>query len=213
MFLTNNTQLIHKVFFTYGIVIMLLAINILQAQTLEQITFLNGNKISVWSLSIDSSFVHYSSKQSKKNKLRKISCEHVFSIRDNVGEETVIYVPKNEVDRSVNEMREFIQGQIDAKASKQSSSRAMWWFFSGVASGCVLGLVVQADMQMAPLPVALPVFAHFNGVNLQSYPLLGKSKDYIEGFEKEIRNKKVYRAFQGAIIGSLSGLIIMNSIR
>lgn len=203
----------HKVFLGINIVASFLVCSRLCAQSEARICFLNGKVIYVYSLSFDSITIRYQIKESKKQKMRSISTAHVFSIYDSNGFETVFYSPQNENDRQLEDMRQFIQGQADARDNRQSNARARWWFIAGVASGSALGFVVHTDILLAPLPIAFPIIAHYNGVNPNAYQLVGKSQAYIEGFEKEIRSKKVYRALQGAIIGSLSGLIISNTIR
>lgn len=185
----------------------------LAAQEAARISFINGKVIHVDSVSYDSIEICYHTKASQKKKLRCISIFHVFSVTDKESNEFVFYTPQHEGDRAVEDMRQYLHGQQDAKNSRKSNFRANWWFMAGVVSGSALGLVVHTDIALAPLPIVLPLAAHLNGVNLNAYPLEGKSQAYIEGFGKEIRSKRVYRALQGAVVGSLSGLIISNSIR
>lgn len=203
----------HKVFFWRIILISLLINSGLAAQEAARISFLNGKVIHVDSVSYDSIEICFHTKASQKKKLRCISTSHVFSVTDKEANELVFYTPQHEGERTVEDMYQFLQGQQDAKNSIRSNFIASWWFMAGVVSGSALGLVVHTDIALAPLPIVLPLAAHLNGVNLNAYPLELKSQAYIEGFEKEIRSKRVYRALQGAVIGSLSGLIISNSTR
>lgn len=202
----------------FRIVIIFLFISLF-AKSQNTVWFLNGDKMQIGTYSVDTSEYTISYKN-KRDKVKFIDIDNVFSLTDSTGREQVFYIPvRVEEDSdtfSVEQMRSFVQGEYDA----DNEHKARLAFASGIIAG-VGGTVIFSGglifySPLFPLTNAVVVGVTKPRVSkvIQLHPERKSDEHYIRGYRVSAGGKRTNSAIKGGLIGLgigiLAGIIYVN---
>lgn len=178
---------------------------------LDTIVFLSGRQIPVKSVEVNSGYLSYRPFEGK-DRLRKVDNYRLFGIRFANGTEQVIYQedPYDSLDFSVEQMRFFIRGEQDADRFFKGRANIAASFVFGAAASylTIYGLVVP--------PLYSTVVGAFSP-NVQkspvSDPALRDVPEYVEGYQRKVRDKKIRNSLLAGLAGFASGFIVLTLVK
>ncbi len=144
----------------------------------------------------------------------KIYRENVFSVSYANGTEKVLYMPlPEENDLDAEQMRMFLRGTQDARVHYKNYSSYFIGFVSGVAGP------ILASYSLPPIiafPPATGIFlSSLSSPNMANLPYVDKkllnNEEYMMGFQRKARAKKIRNAFFGSLVGVAATLVFMES--
>ncbi len=193
------------------LVTLIITVLTLSSFAQNKVLFLNGDTMSIGTFKVDTSkyIVEY---KNKRNKIKTIDIDNVFSIVDSTGKETVYYIPvaidEDSSIVSVEEMREFITGAFDAN----HEHKARLAFGAGLVSG-VAGAAVTAPGMLfySPIvPAGVSVLTGFTQPSkskvIKLHPDKKDEKYYIRGYQESAKSKRTNNAIKGGLLGLLLGI-------
>lgn len=174
---------------------------------MDTIVFLSGRQIPVKSVEVNTGYLSYRL-DDKKARLRKVDNYRLFGIRYANGTEQVIYREDSydSLDFSVDQMRLFIRGEQDAdRYFKGRANMAASFVFGAAASYfTIYGLLIP--------PLYSTVVGAFSP-NVQkspvSDPALRDVPEYVEGYQRKVRDKKIRNSLLAGLAGFASGFIVL----
>lgn len=191
-----------KLFFI--LTLSLFALNNVYSQ--EKIWLLNGKVDEVKNIVIDSSqTISFVKKNNKPGIIKK---NRVFSIYHTDGKETIIYYQDTSSfsnDLSIEEMRMFVRGEQDAIKNYKSRMATAGGFIIGAGStilkyfGPIIPLIYVS---------ALGSFSPKESKIKASDPEWVKDLNYVDGYQKKARSKKVTNALISSAIGFVGMYIV-----
>jgi hypothetical protein len=173
----------------------------------DTLILISGRTIVVSSVSLNDNTIAYR-KIKPGSKLRTISPERVFSVMYRDSNEKVIYQPDSldPVDFKVDEMRNFIKGEREARRIYKSPVAGAVGIAVGAGSAITLGFyglvgppLYSTVVQQLPVNADHILRRHSNGNPIQNI----SDNAYREGFEKRVREYRVRSAWIGGLIGFL----------
>ncbi len=178
------------------IAIMLIALfTMLSSQAQDEIWLLNGEKLKVSELefSDDNLLIRY---KNDKGKTKLVSTKDLFSATPAGDKEYIFYVPTAEM--SIENMKEFMQGEVDASAYKPKVS-----FISALGIGFVSPFLASKYAPIIPLAFSIGI----GQVNPKPTKLSisDKSEHYIKGYSQVVKRKRLVHSFIGGGIGLVGG--------
>lgn len=175
--------------------IILITFFTLSAKAQDEIWLLNGEKKQVKNLefSDDNLSIRYTN---EKGKTKYISTSDLFSATPKGDKEYILFKPTPEM--SIENMKEFMYGEIDAKTYIPKGS-----FWLGFAAGAASPFAFRQYAPVAPLGFGI-VIGSINPKN-DKLALQKNTKFYIEGYKKVAKRKRLISALKGGIAGLLVG--------
>jgi hypothetical protein len=178
------------------------------AQAEHDILMMSGQTVKGTVTGEDSVFIYYDYyKKDGSTKARKLDVERVFSIKESSGDERVIYMMDTAIGNyySVQEMRYYIKGEQDA----MDHYRGNWAWAIGVPATAALGFVFSGSVISFAVPFVYLVVAGIPPSKIPKNkiddPALAQQEAYILGFERTARNKRLFKALTGGLIGTVGG--------
>jgi hypothetical protein len=174
---------------------------------LSTLKLLNGDELNVMDYRLDTSksvFYYKLQRPSGKIKYKSVLIDEVFAYTDSTGEENVFYMPSDENDLSVEQMRHVVRGNGTARDEHQ----ALWAMAGGFAVGTGAMFTSKNPIFSPVLPVA-----YVGGVALvrpsrdrivYQYPQYADNEKFIRAYQQSARNKNM----KYAIIGSIEGVVV-----
>lgn len=178
----------------------------------DKVLFTTGKEKEVTVIKIDEyNIVYHKPNKKAEKKFRK---ENVFSITYLDGREEIIYSPDTlgflvtdvvepEIDLSVEEMRRYIYGRQDGMKAKKTTALLTSAGISTVGSG--LGAFFG--------PIAPATYIIVLGTTKQkpdetkiAHPEYILDENYLEGYKKSARKRKIIAAAEGGLIGLAVGI-------
>ncbi|MEI7595524.1 MAG: hypothetical protein WCK02_07245 [Bacteroidota bacterium] len=144
--------------------------------------------------------------EDEKGKTNTLEYAEIFSFKNKLAEELVIYKPDSTMayDMTVEQMRMFIKGEIDAKAAPSSRANFLGSIVFGGASGLV-------GFWGIPVPVIYGL-----GTNSFSPSLKKANQDlinnqyYVDGYKGKVKSKRLKNAFIGGFTSfGIAALIVI----
>jgi hypothetical protein len=211
-----------KLLFSIGILIFLFSIN---SNAQNDILFLNGEKINVGGYQISQDFNGDSIISfQKKNKIKEILIDDIFSVTDGNNNEIILYKKNIEfgLELEVNEMKSFVIGSNYAIENYKSPVSTLSGFATGITAVVCpfFNQSISVSSFNITLIPALPI-ANAGGIFLlsknypsdekinQIYPDYANDNHFKEGYRNAAKNKKVKNSIFGSIGGILVGFAIL----
>jgi len=200
-------------------VILLLLFFSFFVKSQNTVWFLNGDKMNLKSFTVDTTKLLITYKN-KRNKLKYIDIDNVFSLTDSTGKEQVFYLPVRMEEDSdtfnVEQMRSFVQGEFDA----DNEHKARLAFASGIVAGAGGAFVFSGGLLFwSPIvPLSNGVVAGLTKPRkskvIKLHPERADDEHYIKGYRESARGKRTGAAIKGGLIGLglgiLAGIIYVN---
>ncbi len=178
------------------------------SQAEHDILMMSGETVQGTVTGEDSAFIYYDYfKKNGTSKARKLDAERVFSITDANGEERVVYLMDIAIGNyyTEQEMRYYIKGEQDA----MEYYRGNWAWAIGVPATTALGFVFSGSVISFAVPFVYLVVAGIPPSKIPKNkiddPELAKQEAYVLGFERTARNKRLFKALTGGLIGTVGG--------
>lgn len=204
--------------------VILFVSSIYEINAQETIWLLNGEKITASKYSIDSEnrMFYY---QNLKGKTKDIELDFIFSTVDSLGNEVVIYTPDT-VDEegsflySEKEMRQYIEGAIEARKNYKGLIAFGTGFLTGVAAPFIPAPPFVNALFLVPVYPAVntTIIGATNPSEekfFEKYPNQQENIPFKEGYLDIAREKRVRKSIYGGLSGILIGIttaIIIDSI-
>ncbi|MDA3911086.1 MAG: hypothetical protein PF448_07000 [Bacteroidales bacterium] len=200
-------------FFMYSVftALLILSVNILNAQTEKQIRLLNGKTDVVLKYSVDydaNMFYYQTEKPTGKLVTRSVLLEDVFSYTDSLNELKIVYAPIDEEQMSVKDMDAYVQGSSFARTEyKPYLALAGGFIVSGVGvfifDNPVVGLSFPI-VYSASMALVKPSRDEF----ILRHPQYADDEAMLYGYQRSGKNKTVKYGVIGSAGGAIIGLII-----
>lgn len=205
-----------KIFKMKKIVFIILFFISLTAQSQYTILLLSGDKLYLKNYKYNETGTAIAYHE-KSRELQEIDLEHIFSITDTLGNEQIIYKPDTikEDYMNVDQMKNFIKGEIEADAKFKCKWCLVGGFAIGAASPFLLpfiGFAPMSNIVYSPLvPAASSTAIGFTGASDKTImainPELAKNEHYVMGFKERSGQIKLKSTIIGSGIGLLVGMI------
>jgi len=184
----------------------------------DKVLMNNGKEKEVTVIKIDEYNIFYHKPNKKREK--RFRKENVFSITYLDGREEIIYSPDTlgflvtdvvepEIDYTVEEMRRYIYGRQDGMAQNGDKARNISLMVGTVGAG--LGAFFG--------PIAPSVYILVLGTTKQrpdeksvAHPEFIFDENYLEGYKKSARRKKIIAAAEGGLIGLGVGILYYQTV-
>ncbi len=179
------------------------------ANAQNKMLLVTGKKIDIGSYKIGES--DYLSYKNEKGKTKSINKQDIFSIKEENGKETVIYVPNAEDSTAftVEQMRDFVTGAYDARTNYKTP---LITSVGLVVGGGSVGLTA-AGMSTLLVPVLPVVYTSGIGIfkakkeKLKLPENLKTNEYYTAGYLQRVNRKRVNHAIIGTLIGIAVGTV------
>lgn len=145
-----------------------------------------------------------------KEKAKKLDLERVFAWTTADGSEQVLYQVDTTAERffTVDEMRYYIQGEQDAR----KSYKANWTLLAGVPLAAAAGFALNGSVVVFTVPFLTMVLAGIPSYTIRAKQMSNTSlitqPAYVLGFERTARNKRLFKALGGAVVGAAAGVLV-----
>ena len=154
-------------------------------------------------------------KEMKDSRLRdgSLNRAEIFSISGS-GKTRVLYEPDPAMGNiySVPEMRDYIQGERDARLNYGGNAA----FWSGLAAGLGSGYLLEGRVVSFAVPVAVGLAMRIPVVKVKREDMSSNAyvgnQEYLAGFEDVARNRLMIQGFKGSAIGVVAGLLLYGII-
>lgn len=177
----------------------------------DKIFLMTGKTLEGKVSSQDSLYVYYTfTKKSGKEKEHKIDLERVFSIIDAQGNEQLVYAMDTLIGNyfSVEEMRSYIEGEIDA--SKYSKSN--WTYLVGAPVTAAAGYFLSGTILVFAVPFTYTVVSAIPKVKVKgpkgAKPAKSGDPAYVLGYERAARSKRLFKSLGTGLVGTAVGFIL-----
>ncbi|MCX7861900.1 MAG: hypothetical protein N2449_02770 [Bacteroidales bacterium] len=194
------------------LLLLVFTINI-QAQKADTIWFLNGERLitSNYSINVEDGILTY---QVKKNKMRQVGLEFVFSVVDSNNNEKVYFEPTTIEKRyySVEDMRNFIKGEYTAHQQYHSPFPIISGVVTGAGSVYAVPSLLGLNVFFAPLvPAAnsaiIGTFNYKEAKVKKMYPQHSDNPYFIAGYREVVTQKRITNTIKGGLIGLGLGVV------
>lgn len=188
---------------------LFLAFQQLKAQDI--ILTMSGNEIPCRVVSDSTLEIRFEVAKNKgKYKAHSMHRSDVFSITRN-GSESVLYAPDAILgdELSVQELRIYIAGEQDAR----KNYKAVPTMLVGVALAGTAAYVSEgAFLGTIAIPIVYPLAQLIPVIKIKEHTISNPNHRYnniyASGYEGVARSKKIFSAFKGVLIGSVSGYLL-----
>jgi len=154
--------------------------------------------------------------EDKKGRPKDVEKEMIYSVTDKDGKEKIYYTPDpdsaNERYFSVTEMRDYIQGEIDARANYRAPVATITGFIVGSMSPFVMWYSVGLDPFYSPgLPAAYITLAGLaetsrKRVYRDAAPEYSDNMFYLIGYREVSKGKRIVNIVKGSLVGLAAGI-------
>ncbi len=186
----------------------------------------NGKKVTISSYMLDTANyyegkINYTTLDGKnKDKFK----DDVFAVIEADGTEKILYKQNLELGEILTpeQMKEYVTGIGDARASKVSPLITVGGVISGLAGAFVPQPEVNLGGNSMGLPVGIIVPAAYvaaigataPGENklTSNYPVKSKTEDYLMGYQDGIRKKRLTNSLIAAGIGFVAGFLVISAV-
>jgi len=168
----------------------------------DTLVLLNGKTIPVKNVELGGYTAAYRTAK-PKSRLKHIDYENMFSIKYADGTERIIYQPDSteQGDYSIEQMRLYIRGEQDAKLYYKNNANkwAAFAFGGGISYFGFYGI-------LGPAIYSTVVGSSSPDMSKQkvSDPALLQFPEYVEGYQRKVRDKKI----KNSIIAGLAGFAV-----
>ncbi len=153
-------------------------------------------------------------------KLERRAVDNVFSITHPDGKEEIIYSPDTlgflvmdvvepELDLTVDEMRRYIYGRQDGMKAKKTAVLLTSAGISFIGSG--LG-AFYGPIAPATYIIVLGTTRQKPNEKLVSHPEFIFDENYLEGYKKSARKRKIIAAAEGGLMGLAVGIVAYQTV-
>ncbi len=202
----------------FSILILFFPVTILFAQKADTIWFLNGEKLITpnYSIDVEDGVLTY---LTKKNKMRKVGLEFVFSVIDTNNNEKIYFEPTT-IDKryySIDDMRNFIKGEYYANENYRSAFPFLSGVATGVASVYAVPYFFGLNVFFSPLAPAVntAVIGTFNYKEekvKKKFSELGENQYFVAGYREVVLQKRINNTIKGGLVGLGLGVLSVIAI-
>lgn len=185
----------------------------------DKITLLNGQVLEVKIKSENDGDIVYFYEKRKKKKEAKLESYRIFSVEKKGEQEKIMYAQDTAIGNyfSVDEMRMFIYGERDAR----NNYKAGWFYAGSVVLGYAAVVFDAYDSELGffksepsifpiILPLVFPIVSAKINTKIQSKHVSESAyllnTEYIDGFKKVARFKRMKNTLLGTVTGVGLGL-------
>ena len=189
--------------------IFLFQINSLVIFSQNTMLLTNGKKITIGQYKIgNNNILAY---KNKKDKLKNIELEDVFSIVEKSGNEKIFYKSDstNKEYFTVEQMRYFIKGENDAANNYKSPWTTVGGVIVGVGTVVSVPLVGLNSLYAPLLPIAYNSSVGLIQVKTEKLGIESQyidNKHYVLGYKKTAKQKRITNSLFGSGIGIVVGI-------
>ncbi|MBI4648980.1 MAG: hypothetical protein HY738_20915 [Bacteroidia bacterium] len=173
----------------------------------DNILFLNGRTLTVPCYKIDTE-KNVLVFMNKRQKMKALDCEYIFSITDFQGNEKILYKPDSLAIHflSLKEMKSFISGEQKAFKSYKAPLATGTGFLIGASSPFVLN-ILYSFLPPAITPSVYELIPVSEKLAIRKCPENRNDKYYILGYREAATSKRVTFVLIGTGVGFAAGII------